>query len=89
MAEFGSWLQPTKADYYMQRLSVRRTDGDPRIPDKLGNADTGRFSSKNPYSVCKRLCRGISEEPPAQVGKGERDRTTRAERVEQDPDRRR
>ena len=22
MAEFGSWLQPTKADYYMQRLSV-------------------------------------------------------------------
>ena len=24
MAECGSWLQPTKADYYMQRLSVRR-----------------------------------------------------------------
>ena len=22
MAEFGSWLQPTKADYYLQRLSV-------------------------------------------------------------------
>jgi hypothetical protein len=22
MAEFSSWLQPTKADYYTQRLSV-------------------------------------------------------------------
>ena len=22
MVEFGSWLQPTKADYYLQRLSV-------------------------------------------------------------------